>query len=191
MGRPGPKTFEERGIQRWVVDSETGCWIWTGRKLQGYGLMSNGRAHRIMYEQHLGPIPEAHDLHHLCRNPACVNPEHLEPKRRSEHLSYHHSSFSIEQAREIRALGSTFMPLTEIAARTGVDEQGVWKVLEAIRYPELGPPILYQRTCPECGIKIVGKSRRTKFCCSRHQERYNGRRLARERREANRGQHGS
>jgi hypothetical protein len=36
-------------------------------------------AHRYAYERFIGPIPEDHDIDHLCGNSLCVSPSHLEP----------------------------------------------------------------------------------------------------------------
>lgn len=35
-------------------------------------------AHRLAWERQHGPIPPGMTIDHLCRNPACVNTEHLE-----------------------------------------------------------------------------------------------------------------
>jgi len=58
------------------------CWIWQASGARGYGLFWNGTrqtaAHRFAYESVKGPIPPGLVLDHLCRNPPCVNPAHLE-----------------------------------------------------------------------------------------------------------------
>ncbi len=71
------------------VDTSGICWEWTGGKANGYGRFAitsaqrgPGRfaqSHRYAWEQLVGPIPDGLFLDHLCRNPACVNPDHLEP----------------------------------------------------------------------------------------------------------------
>jgi hypothetical protein len=64
---------------------ENGCLLWTGTLTpNGYGQfqLRRGRfglAHRLMWEEKVGPIPEGMQLDHLCRVRACVEISHLEP----------------------------------------------------------------------------------------------------------------
>lgn len=89
MARP-PMPVEDRIKRAVTIDPDTGCWVWQRAKnREGYGRMSvpNSHragggvwfAHRVSYEVFVGPIPEGLVLDHLCRNRACVNPDHLEP----------------------------------------------------------------------------------------------------------------
>lgn len=64
-----------------------GCWDWHGATNDsGYGIVRKQRAHRVLYELLIGPIPEGLVLDHLCRNRACVRPAHLEPVTRGENV---------------------------------------------------------------------------------------------------------
>jgi hypothetical protein len=80
-----------------IALTDSGCVEWIGGlNGVGYGQFYIGRtsleqtgkgyAHRWSYEYHVGPIPEGLELDHLCRNTACVNPEHLEPVTQRENL---------------------------------------------------------------------------------------------------------
>ena len=68
------------------------CWEWTGgTDRKGYGrfpLTHCGHvyAHRIAYENLLGPIPSVLTIDHLCRNHGCVKVDHLEPVTNRENI---------------------------------------------------------------------------------------------------------
>ncbi len=81
----------KRMMDKVIIDNN-GCWVWQGAKtLGGYGVSRlNGVgtvAHRISYLLLKGPIQKNMDLDHLCRNRACINPDHLEQVTRSINLS--------------------------------------------------------------------------------------------------------
>lgn len=66
-----------------VDKSADGCWRWTGcTQKPGYGrFRGDGEtvyAHRYSFELHKGAIPARFVIDHVCRNPGCVNPDHLE-----------------------------------------------------------------------------------------------------------------
>jgi hypothetical protein len=73
------------------------CWTWTGwHDRKGYAGCNLGRAStraaRVSYELFVGRIPEGLTIDHLCRNVACVNPDHLEPVTRSENVRRAHAA---------------------------------------------------------------------------------------------------
>lgn len=77
-------TIEERFWNK--VDTSTGytgCWNWLASKYRGYGQFWDARrlvpAHRFALELYTGkPISEELTVDHLCSNPSCVNPKHLQ-----------------------------------------------------------------------------------------------------------------
>lgn len=58
------------------------CWLWSGAlNTNGYGVFGFAKkvhlAHRWIYEQLKGKIPEGMMLCHKCDEPTCVNPNHM------------------------------------------------------------------------------------------------------------------
>jgi hypothetical protein len=87
----------DRICARIQVDPLTGCHIWTGGTIKGYGAirLQNPRrvrrVHLVAYELAHGPVPAGMELDHVCHTGSgctrtddcphrlCANPDHLEP----------------------------------------------------------------------------------------------------------------
>lgn len=76
--------FEAKVREESRVDGLGPCLIWTAAiQSSGYGVMRReggglALAHVLALEHHAGPIPEGHEVDHLCSQRACVRAEHLE-----------------------------------------------------------------------------------------------------------------
>ncbi len=119
-------------LSRISVDEQNGCWHFTGYvNRYGYGETGHGMAHRVVYQGHVGAIPDGLFLDHVCHSNdlacpggndcwhrRCVNPAHLEPVtpkenvnrgRTAEYMSHRHDSTTHCVSGHEFTAGNTYM----------------------------------------------------------------------------------
>ena len=69
-------------LRRYVVDPETGCWLYQGRLSRGYGSATAGgkrwRVHRLADARLHGPLPPGVDVRQTCGRRDCIDDAHPE-----------------------------------------------------------------------------------------------------------------
>lgn len=76
------------------VQRTEGCWLWQGAASDaGYGQVWNGErvigAHRAAVLLSAREIPKGSHVHHVCGEPLCVRPSHLEVVEGRRHVRAH------------------------------------------------------------------------------------------------------
>lgn len=140
---PGDYMVEDRGYK-------TPCWIFRHeRKQPPKGVYSrpviNGKrvgAHRYMYEQEVGPIPEGLTIDHLCFQHNCIRPDHLEPVSQPENVRrYHRQSnrrrFSAEEIIFIRSFPTGYGTRRFLAKKFSVSEGMIRHIRNRATYADI------------------------------------------------------
>lgn len=97
--------MDARIQKKCIPEPNSGCWLWTGALTgKGYGKISlHGRlsaAHRVSWETYRGKIPDGWEIdHRVCRLKCCVNPDHLVPCERLEHVAQPDSAPSVKRSK--------------------------------------------------------------------------------------------
>ena len=82
LGRPPIDVYQR--IMRNITKTPKDCWEWNGFKNEaGYGMIwldgKQSRVHRIVLSRKLDrPLTDIEVTRHICNNPPCCNPDHLQ-----------------------------------------------------------------------------------------------------------------
>lgn len=129
-----------------VIDAGD-CWEWQAATFKGgYGsFCGEGRrtvlAHRWAYEHMIAPIPEGLTVDHLCVNPPCVNPYHMDlvplsvnvrrqTKPRGE--NHHNHKLTDDEVAQIRAEYRGRGDGQRLAKKFGVSGQSILRIRKGL-----------------------------------------------------------
>ncbi len=129
-----------------------GCWLWLGAKMpRGYGrvtIAGKGQyTHRVAFTLAKGAIPTGIEVCHSCDNPACINPDHLFLGTHAENMrdcaKKRRYAFgekngwvklTADSVAEIRRQSANGVPQRSIAAKHGITQSCVSKIIRNVRW---------------------------------------------------------
>jgi len=147
----------ERFHEKWVLDVESGCWLWTASTAgNGYGQIKipgerrQIYAHRLSYLIHYGELSDSVLVCHVCDNPSCVRPSHLfvgspkdnltDMKEKGRHLfgvKNAKAKLTDDLVRHVFKLSSLGLSQGKIAKTFGVAQGTIFKILHGQRWEHI------------------------------------------------------
>lgn len=124
-----------KSLAKYAINPETQCWEWQRSRQPGsYGLLPLGDttvyAHRHFFEQKYGLLPEGYQVDHLCRNRACVNPEHMEAVTNSQNSQRgSNAKLTPEDVQTIRKMAGKGILQRPIASQFGIAQTHVSRIV--------------------------------------------------------------
>lgn len=136
----GNPEYEERDCQ-----FRSNCWMQGRGSVNQYGLQYGTArrpgeavpisAQRLLYERHVGTVPEGYDIDHLCRITLCVNPDHLEAVTHEENVRRgKNTRLSPEGVREMFVLRKQGWTFQEIADEYGICQTHACKIIQGHKW---------------------------------------------------------
>ena len=96
---PEPSAKQLRAMWHLIKTPKDECWPWTGKTHTYYpypnpiNVADTGKKFapaRLMFSWFKYPIPPDFTIDHLCKNPICMNPDHMEPVTHGENARRAH-----------------------------------------------------------------------------------------------------
>ena len=149
-------------VEPFDVRDGSACAMWLGHRLpSGYGTLTDADggkryAHRVSWELLHGPIPDGLVIRHLCDQPSCVRPGHLEVGTYVDNAA---DTVAAGRSRVLDPLTDEDIVAIRYAYATGRWSQGdlavmffgsgtgqpiVQRIVTGASYPEVGGPITHR-----------------------------------------------
>jgi hypothetical protein len=115
-----PKEVQEFWSKVEVPFQPSCCWTLRGyHDPNGYAYFLQKVAHRVSFELLIGDIPADMVIDHLCRNPSCINPDHMEVITNGLNVLRGYGSPARNKRKTHCQRGHEFTPENTIIRRSG------------------------------------------------------------------------